>query len=219
MKFHVIHPLCFYGNTKAIDAFHADMFHGKASRGGRQPHSKNDRGTYELDRPMRLHKNVFEIADFFMPEFECVVSASTKDALSEMSTLRFERVVFEAMYSYPYRANDFSFWNELKDYYSQQDFIDDQTDDPLLHGEVGAYYHMIAPTFRENRTRFRDWRDVSLEADPRESGQIEVAFSRNLLTDAGMYCTGTKVVANDDVYARLAPFIDANYFTHVVADA
>lgn len=75
MKVHVLSVLTFYGKTHQIDAFHAEMFHGRANRGGQPPTSKNARLAYGVDRPLRLHKNVFTLAHVFAPEFILVVSS------------------------------------------------------------------------------------------------------------------------------------------------
>lgn len=99
MKFHVVRALSFFGNTNQIDAFHAEMFHGRAYRGGRLPTSKNARLAYDVDRPLRLHKNAFSISHVFAPEYILVVSSVVRDALNQVAHLRFAPVTFETLFS------------------------------------------------------------------------------------------------------------------------
>ena len=214
MKFHVVSALSFYGNANQIDAFHAEMFHGRAYRGGQLPTSKDARLAFDVDRPLRLHKNAFSIPHVFAPEYILVASSAVRSALNQVTHLRFAPVTFETLFSYPYRAGDFAFWDELPDYYLQQEFIDNQTDDPRLHLEVGEYFEVIAPPIRAIRDQFADLRDVSVEIGPTEFDEpLELSLSAEMLGLFPVFSCGESVM-NDSVFSKLEPFIDWTYFGH-----
>ena len=215
MKFHVLSVLTYYGNTDQIDAFHARMFHGEASRGGERPTSQDARLAYEVDRPLCLHKNVYNIAPVFAPEFALVVCANVKSKLGDVPQVRFAPVRHGTLFSFPYGAGDFSFLEEMPDYITQQEFIDNQKDDPQRHLDVGEFSELIAPPIREIRNRYAKLRDISVEIGPTEFDEpLEFPISAAMLEDFPIFKCGSFII-HDNVFSRLAEFIDWTYFTHV----
>jgi hypothetical protein len=213
MKFHVIDVLTFYGKSDRIDAFHARMFHGEADRGGHRPASKNARVGHAVDRPLRLHKNAYQIADVFSPEFLLVVSSAVRQALGSISRLHFTPVTFATLFSYPYNAGDFSFWDSLTDYQIQQEFIDQQTNDPELQSQVGEYFEMLAPPFRDLKGRFEGIRRIPMNTGPTKMDAKEIPVCEQMLEDCPVYSIGA-TVTSDEVFTGIEPFIDWTYFTH-----
>jgi hypothetical protein len=215
MKFHVVTVLTFYGNTDRIDAFHAEMFHGRADRGGESPTSKSARLAHDVDRPMRIHKNAFQIADVFAPEFQLVVSSLARGSLLDVPHLRFVPITFRTLFSCPYGAGDFSFWEDLPDYRIQQEFIDQQKNDPQLHSYVGDYFELVAPPVRDIRDRFEGLRSVSVDIASSEfDDPLELPLSAQLLEECPVFSCGSFEMS-DAVFSRLEAYVDWTYFTHV----
>lgn len=215
MKFHVFKPLTFFMKSRGVKADHSAMFHGRASRGGKMPTFQDYRLHVEVDRPLRLHKNAYEIAPVFSPEFELVVSETVREALFEFPTLRFEPVEFETLYSCPYRIGDPSFMGNVEGWYEFQDFVDGQKDVPELHRQVGLYFSVEVPLLRNIREPFSDLQDLVVPNDDRAiDRELEVTLSRELLQEYPLFNSGGNV-ASDELYAKLRPFINQNYNTHV----
>ncbi len=215
MKFHVVSVLSCYINSEAIDAFHAEMFHGRASRGGKQPTYRDARMAEDVDRPLHLHKNAYKIANVFAPEFELVVSSAVKDALADASGVKLTPVEFEVLFSYPYRAGDFSYWDDLSDYITQQIFIDEQSDDPELHTHIGQFFELFAPPAFQIQGRFAGLKTVSVNVGPtRLQEPLELSLSPQLLFEFPVFSCGGSYIMSEGVYSRLAPFVDWTYFTH-----
>lgn len=215
MKFHVFKPLTHFMKSPGVRADHSEMFHGRASRGGKMPTFQDYREHVDVDRPMRLHKNMYEIAPVFSPEFELVVSETVREALSDFPTLRFEPVEFETLYTCPYRVGDTSLIGGVKDWYEFQDFVDGQNDVPELHRQIGYYFAVEIPLLRNIRKQFGSLEEVALPNDGRAmDGKLQVTLSREMLYAYPLFYSGGNV-ASDELYAKLRPFINESYYTHV----
>jgi hypothetical protein len=153
----------------------------------------------------------------FAPEYELVVSSVARAVLLDVPEIEFERVIFQRLFSYPYRAGDFSFWDDLPDYNRQQKFFDKQKNVPQLHSRVGDFFELVAPPIKDIRNRFHGLRDVAIEIDPKKSGQpLKLSLSVELLDRIPVFKVGGFIM-RDDVFVKLAPFIDWTYFTRAEA--
>ncbi|WP_254510023.1 hypothetical protein [Anatilimnocola floriformis] len=215
MKFHVVSTLSFFGRTKAIDAIHASFFHGTADRGGKRPNSQNSQLANAVDRPLQLHKNIFEIADVFSPEFKLVVSAKVRDVFHDLPEVAFAPVHFKTLYEIPFRAGDFSFYKTIGDFFAIERFIDRQVDKPALHEKIGDYFELVAPPVRDFAARYPL---ITASVDIGELDDLtEILICPQLLNDVPIYSQG-KLVMSDAAYRRLSPFINWTYYLHGEGD-
>ncbi len=97
MQFHLLSVRTFFKDGP-IRVVHSSFFHGRAKRGGVFPSSADYRLAYELDSPLRLHKNVHKIAHVFAPEFELVVSEQLMELLATIPLVKSIESVFEILY-------------------------------------------------------------------------------------------------------------------------
>lgn len=214
MRFHVLKVLSFFGNTEQIDAFHAMMFHGCANRGGAKPTSQNHRLGFDVDRPLTLHKNAYQIANIFAPEFCLVVSSVVRSALKDIANIEFQPVTFETLFSYPYQAGDFSFWDTVPDYYQQQQLFERQQHAPELIANVGEFYELAAPAIKDLRGSFADLQKVTIDGCETElDPPFEVTVSEEMLNQVPVISCGPFIM-NDEIFRRISSFIDWTYFTH-----
>lgn len=213
MKFHVIKSKSFFGDTKKIDAFHAAMFHATADRGGKRPNRKDARLAYDVDRPLQLHKNAYEIAPVFEAEGGFVVSSDVRQSLVEIPHVAFAPVHFKTLFHFPYREGDFSFHERIGHYDAQMKFIDERTHDASLKSQVGEYFELIAPPLRELRGHFEPLKDVSVKVGSSRYDFKDFPISQALLLQHPIYSCGSKVMS-DPVFEKLRPFINWTYFVH-----
>ena len=142
------------------------------------------------------------------------MSSVVRAELAHVPHLQFAPVTFGTLFSYPFRAGDFSFWDVLPDYNIQQEFIDKQRDDPELHAEVPEFFEPIAPPVRDIRDRFTGLREVSVEIGPTECDEpLGLSLGAELLEKCPIFKCGSFVM-NDKVFSKLAAFVDWTYFTH-----
>jgi hypothetical protein len=208
MKFHVLQSLSnFLDRKKRIDAFHATMYHGTADRGGLKPDRKSARLAYEVDRPLQLHKNAYDIGHIIEPEGFLVVSEIVRDALRESPGITCAPVKFKTLFTYPYAEGDFSFWKTMPDYNQQQEFIDSQRDDAALHQQVGPYFELVAPWVRDLKHRYSPLSELTV------LNGNSILISREMLQDNPVYSSGAKVMT-ESVFAKIEPFVNWTYFEH-----
>jgi hypothetical protein len=212
MKFHLLStPVYFSG---AISAFHVGMFHGRASRGGIMPTYRDYRLAFPLDRPLRLKKNVFNLAAIFRPEGELVVIDTVREVLQQFTSLRFEPVEFAHVFSVPYQAADFSFRQSLPPGKSDEWTLDAHPHDASLMRDLHPYFRLCAPPIRELADLAAAVREVEvvLQEDAFEE-TVSYPVSPELLERYPAYNCG-ELVLSDVVFTAIAPFIDWNYFRH-----
>ncbi|MGB7326441.1 MAG: hypothetical protein WBD31_16325, partial [Rubripirellula sp.] len=101
-----------------------------------------------------MHKNIHNIADFFLPEHQLVISERVAEHFREHPSLSLDAVSFAVLYDYPYSIDDASCG--FDDYDSQMSFIDRQADVPDLHNRVGSYFHVRMPPVFRVRELFPD---------------------------------------------------------------
>lgn len=193
------------------DEFHLRMFHGTASRGGRRPDRHNALWKSDVDLPLRLHKNVFDIANVFCPENELVVSELVRSEIQKAGVIgiRTEEVLFETLYSFPYRAGDFSFWSDLPDYNMQREFIDRQTHHAALMDRVGSFFRIAMPTFGQLRATCTDFKVVLLQ---RADGIAdEYPVSQDLVLKWVAYNAGGFIM-DERLFRPLSHFLSSDYF-------
>ncbi|TWU05436.1 hypothetical protein [Allorhodopirellula heiligendammensis] len=209
MRFHAVSVVSTFINT-GIRAIHSSFFHGKASLGGTFPTAENARLAFDVDTPLRLHKNIHDIADHFLPEHELVVSDRVAERLSEHQSISIDAVSFAVLYEYPYSNDDPSCG--FDDYDSQMSFIDTQADVPDLHNRVGSYFHVSMPPVFSVRKLFPDAPlvDVTIKYRP-----TPLPISPDVFAAHPMYTTGSATIMSDDVFRRVEPFINWTYFDHL----
>src|SRR5579871_3215303 len=87
MRFHAIDKLVFTRGNQVIDWFHVDLFHGKELT----PFRNAEPDVLRPPRPLRLWKNLYNLADVFEPATPSalVVSERVKDELSGLPNVGF----------------------------------------------------------------------------------------------------------------------------------
>jgi len=213
MKFHVLQSKSFFGDSKEIEAFHASMFHGTADRGGKRPNRNNAYLAYTVDRPLQLHKNVYDIAQVFEAEGALVVSRAVREGFRGVPLVQFAHVHFKTLYRYPYRPGDYSYNDEIGDYFEQLRFIDELKHEPDLVTQVDEYFELAAPLLRDLRPSFDPLSQVAVQMDQTRDEAKEISISRQLLLQHSIYSCGAKVIS-ELVFEKLHPYINWTYFEH-----
>jgi hypothetical protein len=211
MEFHIISTRsCFI--DVPIRAIHSEFFHGKASRGGSFPTSKDYRLQHEVDLPLRLHKNAHNIAEVFCPDYELVVSERIAGALHGSLRVDLFPVEFATLYSHPYKVGDLDCG--FLDFDAQMRFIDKQKDSKHLHDKVGRYFHVRPPSIHEVHAAFPEAARVNVQSGV--DGEIEsIPNSPKLFETIPIFDIGAGYVMGSPFYDILASGIDWTYFTHV----
>lgn len=212
MEFHVVKAKAFFVGSTELEEFHARMFHGTADRGGKRPNRNNAYLAYNVDQPLQLHKNVHDMAHVFKPGGALVVSRAVRDAFGEIPGVQFAPVHFKTLFRHPYRAGDFSFHDEIGNYFQQMQFIDELKHDERLAAEVGDYFELVAPPLRDLRQSFEPLRQVAVPVG-RSPDNEEIPISQQLLLRHPIYSCGAKVMS-ELVFEKLQPFINWTYFDH-----
>ena len=208
MRFHAVSRISTFFDTQ-IRAIHSSFFHGEAKRGGKFPTADDARLAFDVDEPLRLHKNAHDIADIFKPGHMLVVSERVAENLSTHSAITLSTVSFDVLYKYPYSVDDPSCG--FDDYRSQMRFIDEQRDDPQLRRQVGQYFQIRSlPVFRI-RELFPN--APLIEATiKRRSTQLPI--SEDVFAAHPLYSIGSSTIMSADVFQQLEPFFNWTYFAH-----
>ncbi|TWU43560.1 hypothetical protein Poly51_63380 [Rubripirellula tenax] len=208
MKYHVLSVRSSFIDGP-IRAIHAAFFHGNASRGGEFPSATNARLAHDIDLPLRLHKNAYNIADVIAPALELVVSGRVAERLSSIPDLTLAETEFAVLYSYRFTVGDLSCGFEHYD--AQMQFIDTRTDDASLHETVQRYFHIAAPPVYEIRRMHPSEPNVSILIDD----DIEdIPLSTSILRSNPIYSLGGSKIVSDELYQILSPFVDFTYYAH-----
>ena len=119
--------------TPNVDVMYADFFHGIPRRGGDYGTTTDARMQYQIDRPLHLWKNVFQLGNFFCPSGCMVFSRSLFDSLALVECEPVP-VVFDRPYSLEYdlKINSIEFFG-FRDYFQQQRFLYSQKGDLELN--------------------------------------------------------------------------------------
>jgi hypothetical protein len=208
MRFHLLSVRTFFKDVP-IRSIHSQFFHGKAMRGGAFPTSKDYRLNHQVDLPLRLHKNVYNIAHLFAPEFQLVISEQLLEKLPTELCIKSSECVFDLLYRYPFEPGDLGCGFDRHDH--QMQFIDKQSDDLSLHRLVPRFFHLQIPVLREIRAAFPGHAIARVQID---SDLAELPMSEQLLSEVPMYRFGGTTVVRSDVFDVLEPYIDWLYFTH-----
>jgi hypothetical protein len=201
-----------------IDSFHLYMFHGRARREDvchsyNFSHSLGD----DLSRPMLISRSASRVPDVSMPSSSLVVSGRVKKALAWVPNVVLLPVRFEKLVDFPYQAGDFSFYDR-SDFrsdpmrYGPDTLIERLPDVPALHERVGTYHELvvanayrIAPNFPGLKVH---WVPVD---DPRDDELSDVSLAPEMFEQYPILW-GSGVLAREDVFAALRPFLDEDYF-------
>lgn len=208
MNYHIVSVRSRFIDT-SIRSIHAHFFHGKAKRGGFFPTANDYRITHEPDKPLRLHKNVYNIGNVFAPEFELVVSNLVAKRLARIPNLELLPVQFELLYGYPYEIGDLGCGFKTSD--AQERFIDGRKDDPALHSNIGTFYQLEMLPVRSIREQYRDTAPTTVELD---SESYQIPISSDIFTSHPAYSLGGSTIMSNAVYECLEPYVDWTYFTH-----
>lgn len=209
MQFHLLSVRTFFKDGP-IRAVHSEFFHGRAKRGGVFPSSSDYRLAYELDSPLRLHKNVHKIAHVFAPEFELVVSEQLMELLATIPLVKSIESVFEILYRYPFEPGDLGCGFDRYD--RQMQFIDRQSDDASLHDTISRYFQLQIPPVRQIRLAYPNHAVTAVQIG---SESKEIPMSERLLSEVPMYKFGGTTVIRSDIFDIIEPYIDWLYFTSV----
>jgi len=158
----VLNALSAFGEKLPIDAFHAEMFHGSCTRGGTPGYyCKNYFPDSSLEHPLCLTKNVYKIADLFMPSAGTIVSEAVKERLSVLPNIAFFRVQFEKLFEFPYEEGDFSIYDDPC-FTTAEDIIASSAHRPSLERRLQPYYELLIYRHQDIEPRFTDLSAVEM---------------------------------------------------------
>lgn len=111
MEFVYFTPSLNVGHRSDLSGFHLSMFHGEVN-------FAEDMRRIDEDligkQSLRIKtKNLFELAEVFMPGGNLVVSERIRDILALHCDVRFVLVEFEEVYNYPFQVGDNSYYDQL----------------------------------------------------------------------------------------------------------
>lgn len=194
----------------AFDANLLDLFHGSARR----------KGTVWDDFPLRLDRNAYRIPDIFATDLMkggMVVSAAVQAALSGVSGVDFLPVQFDRLYYLEYElGQDFEEIGPVC-HSDWQRFLKKQKHRRDLIVEIGPYFEVLHPL------HFQIVKQMGLDHEPKIDltfnvfgfeDQLDVLFNREILEQYPVYGSAVQVY-REDVFERIEPFYDWQFFTRL----
>jgi hypothetical protein len=187
------------------------MFHGISV-----PDMRHNLGG-DLSKPLCLERNVYQIPDIFLPVGNFVVSSRVKEKLEGLPNIAFLPVRFSRLFSFPFRAGDFSYFQTdsfLQDpvEYAPEKFFARQENSPSLHSSVGEYYEVIVPRLNDIKARYHHLKRYRyLFEFAVVNSELELELSPELLRDHPAVWQFWNVLS-EDVYRRMLPYFNWDYF-------
>lgn len=202
-KFILLKPKSFFvdSDVNAVDAMH---FHGYAKRGGEYPNSNDYRIQFDIDLPLKVKKNVYQLAKVFCPCGEMVVLDTIAEELALKFGIAISRVDFEIVFDFNYHLLS------VERYDLAMSQIDQANGD--LSIRVPHYYHIQMPAAWEINSKYPNSgvEQIKLKEGSREK-LWNCRVSSDLFENAPIYHAGGFVM-DRPVFDVLCPYLNFNYF-------
>lgn len=191
-----------------IDAFHADMFHGLASRNGcESPHNEFYDVTSKLLFPLDIERNGVRIPDITRPAENLVVSHRVRERLKGLPGIAFYQVRFLKLFHYPWKVGDFSHYNRPGEQLDMThwEFFETLPDVPEYHRGIEPYYELLnqSPVTIRTRYAFSESSDILMSGFP---------FSPRILRESSVLDAERGCYLTQEVYTALAPYLDKDFY-------
>lgn len=199
-----------YGDI-GLDTFHHDMFHGVAERTGATDQAYHV--GVPLTHKLHIQKNVYNMPAIFSADAHLVLSQEVREKLEALEHIAFLPVVFDKLFSYPYKQHDFSYWERMP-YASGEKLLARFPHDPSLEGRIPPYYELIEIRRMDIVRNYRKLKCVPLQQhrlDCNEPDQEDFYFSDEMLQDYPVLWEFGHIL-NRRAFEILKPYIDPVYF-------
>ncbi|SRR5260370_26925755 len=203
-----------FTSSARIKAFHYVMFHGRYDADAPDHPTSHDLST-DMSRHIPISRNGTTIPDIFEPR-ALVISHAVARKMESFPNVGFRPVIFTKLVDYPYRAGDFSFYedNTPQVFAHAGKFLNRLPDVPELHKRAGKYFEMIVPRLQDIAPRYDDTTDFKIQVPGSALYERTAALSKTLLRDYPAVWKGYNIFS-EEVFAVLKPHIDWDYFAVV----
>lgn len=211
MRLHFIKARRSFVGSRHINLYHLAMFHGHGERTGAKYPGLDYHLGDKLRYPLHLVKNVYRIAPVFQPNLNLIVCPDLQRTLADLSNVAWLQVRYARLFSVPYEKGTLP-RASIRDVTT---ILARYPDEPGLHATIPSYYEMIVPVaqtifagakkHREAEVRLPDGRVYSIPVSSR------ISTSHPIYWDSGLMIA-------DDVFGIMEPYLDFDYFIHVLVD-
>jgi hypothetical protein len=193
-------------NRPYIMPFHLHMFHGDEEL-------KREWRVWQLipREPLRLYKNVVNLAHIIQPTLTLVVSETVLKSAPKLSTLPRMQVFFERLYRLPWRVGDLSYRKFIddRDLMNAMEFYRSRPHDPAVM--IEPYYELL-PFVVLSHQKPSEEQDARVELLYDQDYYKEFWISRRRLTADGVIRADKIYIFKRDIFAEIEPFIDWTFF-------
>lgn len=195
-----------------IRSFHVNMFHGLASRSGRDyPRDKTIWASDPLGPELCIKRTTCSVPEVCQPSTHLVVSDHLAKQLSGLSNIRLVPVVFDRLVDVEYKAGDHS-WFQRWGGEDPCDLIRRLPNVAPEASSIGKHYEVQCCRLRDVDHLYSDGKDltISVGTPPGEETAI-IRVSAKLLLDFPILWAAD-ILVNEEAYRIIGPAIDLDYF-------
>lgn len=212
--------------------FEQAMFNGAYEHRGMDSADKRVRTVdFWLDHPLRLYRNAYRIPHLFDPFARLVVSDRVRAGLGELPNIHYSQVEFAVLFWREWeegvkRAEDEELFEEWA-LHGMEEWLPvfrKLPHRPDLVPQVGPYWEIVCPQYQHVAPGYALGRRIMLVHPSRSSNPAgswfseQVHISDRLLRDHPFLRTKAGTMIRDDVYDRLAPYVNLRYFASIRMD-
>ena len=189
-------------------AFHASMFRGQqlGEKYARYPALGNKPSS------LKLAKNLYNLADVFVPTTNLVVSDAVRSLLTSLPcSVDFVQVTFQQPFLYPYRLGDFTYSDDFPRGTMEDDIIEGVAKRHACGPPSEAFYEVLT---HKAESLAPDYADTNLRVVAQDVNYIdpkEVHVSAKMLEDHGIVWD-CGFLLRSDVFHQLDPFLTRPFF-------
>lgn len=205
MKCWVVYKKTSFASLKdGINAYHAQLFHGKLLN---EKVNDNNLGDI-LTTPLKLQKNAYDLRHIFQPQRNLVVPESVKQKLKSFSNVSFYPIVFCKLFFAPYEKGDLSLGPES--YYDLEDWLASFKHEEGLRQEIENFYELILPAHDRIKKDFSPFETVKFNLQPWCESQLDL--SKEMLQIFPAIWSAKGIVFRQDVFELIEEFFTWDYF-------
>jgi hypothetical protein len=198
-----------------ISAFHHEMFHGRAERGGREyPHELHFWANTEAPEPLKISRTMRGVPNVSCPtSAHFIVCERLAEQLQNIPHIRLMPVVFNRVVDIPYSKGGHSWMEDYGDH-DPKHYLRTMPDVSQFH-DIGQYFEVQTWRLADVIDRYEDAVAIDLETGtPPTAKTATVTVSETALRDYPMVYgsfTGSVFLA-EHVFALLDAEIDRDFF-------
>lgn len=187
-----------------IDAYHAELFHGRLLNKKVDDNNLGD----VLTIPLELEKDVFDLRYIFQPQRNLVIPESAKQRLSTVPQIAFYPVVFKKLFFAPYRTGDLSLGPES--YYDLEPWLDSFRHEEGLRQEIENFYELILPAHDRLTKEFNNLRVIEFNLQTWRAARL--TLSEEMFRTYPAIWSAEGIVFRQDIFEMIEEFFSWDYF-------